>query len=75
MTSREQEAQKCGSFMKKGFVFVLQAATITPWFIIVNRKLEEKYFQILLGPKAEKLTGLYHSKGAETLDHDYLCGT
>lgn len=40
---RKQKQQPLSLFLKR--------STFTTWLITVDRKLEEKYFQILLGPE------------------------
>lgn len=67
MASREaREAQKCGSFMEKDFVFIPQAVNIYTLAYHSWQKIGGEIFSIPFGPSGLRVGRLLHSKGAES---------
>jgi hypothetical protein len=54
LSEGEGKLRNVAPWWRKVLFSASKLSTFTPWFISVDRKLEEKYFQILLVPEAGK---------------------
>lgn len=71
MTAREKgKLRNVAPPQEKAWYSFSKLSTFTPKLISVDRKLEEKYFQMFLGPKARKQMDCFIPKELKTLSDE-----